>query len=297
MPTPEIRAMASCPAMRLAVLALALWACGDNVTPAPDALAPATDLLVKLRALPNVHDADEKPTQTAGYHYIVLHFTQPVDHADPASPTFLQEVSLLHKDEAAPLIVHTSGYWDYYLDSPVELTQLLDANQISIEHRYFASSRPANPDWSKLTIQQMADDEHAIVSALRTIYTGKALSTGGSKGGMTAIFYRRFFPDDVDGSVPYVAPISYAAPDTRYPPFIDTVGTDGHRLAVWYCQNANGRSSTAVSSTASAPTSAYVAVCSAMRSSIVVRRSSTSRWRSRSACRQLSSPSVAMRSS
>jgi hypothetical protein len=232
MPTPEILAMASCPAMRLAILALALWACGDNLPPPADSLPEATDLLAKLRALPNVHDAEEMPTQTAGYHYIVLHFTQPVDHANPTGPTFLQEVSLLHKDEAAPLIVHTSGYWDYYLDHTVELTVLLSANQISIEHRYFASSRPANPDWSKLTIEQMADDEHAIVTALRTIYTGKALSTGGSKGGMTAIFYRRFFPDDVDGTVPYVAPISFGAPDTRYASFFDTVGTDACRQAV-----------------------------------------------------------------
>ena len=212
--------------------ALALAACGDNTPPQADAPPQATDVLTKLRALPDVADAEEMPTQTAGYHYIVLHFRQPVDHKDPQSPTFLQEVSLLHKDTTSPLIVHTSGYWDYYLDRAVELTVLLAANQISIEHRYFGTSRPASPDWSKLTIEQMADDEHTIDSELRTIYTGAAISTGGSKGGMTAIFYRRFFPDDVDGSVPYVAPISYAAPDTRYPPFIDTVGTDACRQAV-----------------------------------------------------------------
>jgi len=233
MPTPEIEAMASCPAMRAALAAVvALAACGDNVPVPADAPGQATELLDKLRALPHVHDASEQPTQTAGYHYIVLHFTQPEDHADPQSPTFQQEVSLLAKDETSPLIVHTSGYWDYYLDHVVELTVLLNANQISIEHRFFATSRPASPDWTKLTIEQMADDEHVIVSELRTVFTGKALSTGGSKGGMTAIFYRRFFPDDVDGTVPYVAPISFAAPDPRYPPFIDTVGTDACRQAV-----------------------------------------------------------------
>ncbi len=232
MPTPEIVAMASCPAMRAVLVALvALAACGDNLVPPPDAPSDQ-QLLAQLRALPHVADATEQPTNTGGYHYIVLHFRQPVDHADPNSATFLQEVSLLAKDTTSPLIVHTSGYWDYYLDHEVELTVLLQANQISIEHRYFAGSRPMNPDWSKLTIEQMADDEHVIVSELRTVFTGKAISTGGSKGGMTAIFYRRFFPDDVDGTVPYVAPISFAAPDTRYPPFIDMVGTDACRQAV-----------------------------------------------------------------
>src|SRR5262249_51523810 len=108
----------------------------------------------------------------------------------------------------------------------------LDANQISIEHRFFGESRPEPPDWSKLTIDQMAADEHAIVSALRMLYTGPVLASGGSKGGMTAIFYRRFYPDDVDGTVPYVAPISFAAPDMRYSPFFDTVGTPECRQAV-----------------------------------------------------------------
>jgi hypothetical protein len=50
------------------------------------------------------------------------------------------------------------GYSDYYRDSPVQLTRLLSANQISIEHRFFAESRPNPVDWSKLTIQQMAAD-------------------------------------------------------------------------------------------------------------------------------------------
>jgi hypothetical protein len=196
--------------------------CGDNEPPS---------VLHDLAALPGVNDVTEQPTQTPGYHYYVLHFTQPVDHADPAGQTFLQEVSLLHRDVDRPMIVHTSGYWDYYLDNAVELTQLLGANQISIEHRFFAGSRPDPADWSKLTIEQMAADEHAIVTALQHLYGGAFVSTGASKGGMTAIFYRRFFPDDVAGTVPYVAPISFGVPDMRYPPFLASVGTpDCHQL-------------------------------------------------------------------
>lgn len=207
------------------VVVLASWAsCGDNVPRQVD--------VGSLAALPGVHDVIEKPTQTPGFHYFVLHFTQPVDHDDPTGPTFLQEVSLLHHDTTAPMVVHTSGYWDYYLDNEVELTSLVDGNQISIEHRYFASSRPEPPDWSKLTIKQMAEDEHAIVTALKQVYTGTYISTGGSKGGMTAIFYRRFFPDDVDGTVPYVAPISFSVSDPRYPPYLAQVGTSDCRQHV-----------------------------------------------------------------
>ena len=155
-----------------------------------------------------------------------------MDHEVPDGQTFQQEVSLLHRDMAAPMIVQTSGYYDYYLDHPVELTNLLLGNQISIEHRFFGTSRPDPADWSKLTIKQMADDEHVIIAALREIYGGAFVTTGGSKGGMTATYHRRFYPDDVDATVPYVAPISFGAPDDRYTPFFDTVGTTTCRTAV-----------------------------------------------------------------
>jgi hypothetical protein len=214
------------PAMRCLVLAAVLLGCGDNIRPV------APDLLTMLRALPNVSDATEQTTASPSFRYIVVHFIQPVDHADPESATFLQEVSLLHKDIGSPLIVWTSGYDDYYRDQPVELTGLLDANQISIEHRYFGTSRPEPADWTKLTIDQMAADEHAIVNALRTIYAGAAISAGASKGGMTATYYRRYFPDDVDGTVPYVAPMSFGAPDPRYPAFVAALGPSACHQAV-----------------------------------------------------------------
>jgi hypothetical protein len=205
---------------RALAAAFVLAGCGGN-----------DDILAKLNALPGV-TATESVTQTPGFHYYVLQVTQLVDHTDPQGATFQQEVSLLHKDTSSPLVVHTSGYWDYYLDTEVELTALVDGNQISIEHRFFGTSRPDPADWTKLTIEQMADDEHAIIAALRTIYTGPTLTTGASKGGMTAVYHRRFFPDDVDGTVPYVAPISFGAPDHRYAPFLDTLGPDTCRQQV-----------------------------------------------------------------
>ncbi len=215
--------------MKRVFVALAVLACCGDGSPSPD--AGPSDLLGKLRALPGV-TADRAVTERSGYSYYVLHFTQPVDHDVPDGATFQQEVSLLHRDEAAPMIVQTSGYWDYYLDSPVELAGLLAGNQISIEHRFFAGSRPQPADWSKLTIAQMAADQHAIIRALRTIYPGKFITTGGSKGGMTAVYHRRFYPDDVDGTVPYVAPLSFGAPDLRYTAFVDTVGPPACRQAV-----------------------------------------------------------------
>lgn len=217
--------------MRLGLVAIValLVACGDD-TKAP--IIDTGDILADLGGLPGVASVEEVATNTSGFHYYVLQFDQPVDHDDPRGPHFLQKVSLLHRDRTSPMVAYTSGYWDYYNDRVVELTALLSGNQISIEHRYFAGSRPDPADWSKLTIQQMAADEHAIITALRRVYTGKFVTAGASKGGMTAIYYRRFYPDDVDGTVPYVAPISFGAPDTRYNAFLDTLGPADCRQAV-----------------------------------------------------------------
>jgi hypothetical protein len=215
--------------LALLAIAIACAACGDD-DPAP--VIDPGDLLDQLRALPGVHDATEVDTAAADYHYYVLHFEQPVDHDDPQGPTFLQKVSLMHRDVAAPMVEYTSGYWEYYGDTRVELTGLLDANQISIEHRFFDESRPDPADWSKLTIAQMAHDQHAITTSLRMLYTGAFITSGASKGGMTAVYYKRFYPDDVDGTVPYVAPISFGAPDNRYLAYLDTIGPAACRQAV-----------------------------------------------------------------
>jgi hypothetical protein len=43
---------------------------------------------------------------------------------------------------------------------------------------------------------------------------------------MTSVYHRRFYPDDVEGTVPYVAPHSAGLDDPRYIDFLDQVGTD-----------------------------------------------------------------------
>jgi hypothetical protein len=221
------------------LLAALAVACGDDgpvtaidAPPTPDT-ADTRDILERLRALPGVAVTEEQPVNAPpGYRYFVLQVTQPVDHGAPAGATFQQRVSLIHIDAAAPMIALTSGYADFSRDFASEPTALLRANQISIEHRFFGTSRPEPADWSRLTVKQMADDQHAIVVLLRDIYRAAWLNTGGSKGGMTATYHRRFYPDDVAGTVAYVAPLSFSIPDTRYAANIDTVGTPSCRTAI-----------------------------------------------------------------
>ena len=208
-------------------------AIGDATNVTGDATPRAADLLTKLNELPGVTATESQPNQAGDSNrYYSLEFAQPVDHNDPSGQTFQQYATLIERDPAAPMIAHTTGYWDYEGFSPTELSDLLGANQISIEYRFFGTSRPDPADWTKLTIEQAATDEHEIITLLKPLFKGAWIDTGESKGGMTASYHRRFFPDDVVGTVPYVAPMSFGAPDNRYVSFLDNTGTPACHQAV-----------------------------------------------------------------
>jgi len=212
-------------------------ACGDDdgsAGPADAAPADASpdDILTRLNAIPGLHAIEPPPPMPParpippGYRFFFIDFDQPVDHAHPEGAHFTQRLRLLHRDEHAPMVQHTGGYYVSSRPFRHELTKMTGGNQITIEHRYFTPSRPEPADWSFLTIEQAAEDFHAINRALHTIYDGTWVSAGESKGGMTSLFNRRFFPDDVDATVAYVAPIMTAANDPRFGPFIAQVGDD-----------------------------------------------------------------------
>jgi hypothetical protein len=58
------------------------------------------------------------------------------------------------------------------------------------------------------------------VNSFRRFYGGRFVSTGASKGGITAVYHRYFFPDDVDGTIPYIAPASRDREDPAYQDFL-----------------------------------------------------------------------------
>ncbi|MEU9563880.1 S28 family serine protease [Streptomyces sp. NPDC048161] len=184
----------------------------------------STDIKDRILAIPGMSLIEEKPY--AGYRYFVLGYTQPVDHRHPSKGTFQQRITLLHKDTSRPTVFYTSGYNVSTSPGRAEPTRIVDGNQVSLEYRYFTPSRPAPADWSKLDIRQAADDQHRVFTALKKIYTKNWLTTGGSKGGMTATYYERFHPKDMDGVVAYVAPNDVVdKEDSAYDRFFARVGT------------------------------------------------------------------------
>ncbi|MGR8011263.1 S28 family serine protease [Streptomyces hypolithicus] len=207
----------------------------DTAATSPDAPATSTaataDIREKLERIPGltvVSVADK-----GGFPLYTLTMAQPVDHRDPSSGSFQQRLTLWHKSETAPVVHYTGGYG--LSSSTREITTLLGANQVSVEHRYFNTSRPADADidWDDLNVWQQATDEHAIVQALKTLYGAKWLGTGASKGGMTQVYHERHYPDDLDAVVAYVAPNdANNRDDSVYERFFKTVGTPECRAAL-----------------------------------------------------------------
>lgn len=153
-----------------------------------------------------------------------LHIKQPLDHNDHSKGYIYQRAFLSHRGFNRPMVMATEGY-ARPRNRMYELTSMLDANQLDIEHRYFGTSVPDTLDYQYLTFEQMAEDLHHINELFKQLYQGKWVSTGISKGGTTTIFYRYFYPNDVDVSVPYVAPVNYEYEEKRIYEFLDKVGT------------------------------------------------------------------------
>jgi hypothetical protein len=185
--------------------------------------AEITPLEKKLYELPDVifEKISTPDNYQAAYKLMVK---QPLDHKNPEKGYFYQKVYLSHSDYSKPTVLITNGY-NADRNWISELATLLKANQVSVEHRYFGESMPDSVDYSYLNLEQVTADLHRINELMRELYTGKWISSGISKGGQTTIFYRYFYPNDVDVSIPYVAPLNLSLEDERIYLFLDTVGT------------------------------------------------------------------------
>ena len=177
-----------------------------------------------------------RPLETSEFsEKYVTYFTQPLDHRHPEKGSFRQRVIVSHVGFDRPTVIVTEGYGAAYALRPQyreELSKLLNANMIFVEYRYFLESTPEPKDWQYLTAENSADDLHAITTAFKNIYPGKWIATGISKGGQTTLLYRTFYPDDVDISVPYVAPLCYGVEDGRHEPFLHKVSTPENRKKI-----------------------------------------------------------------
>lgn len=160
-----------------------------------------------------------------------LELTQLLDHTDPKSKVFKQRVRLNYVDSLRPVLLVTEGY-DMWSSDAYELSPILGANEIVVEHRFFGMSQPDSLEWDKLNLKQVCADYHLIVELMKKFFKGKWVSTGISKGGQTCMMYKRNYPDDVQVCIPYVGPLNYSKEDPRIYSFLENVGSDKCRRKI-----------------------------------------------------------------
>ena len=194
-----------------------------------------TTFLKRLTALNGVSEV--KPLETNKFkEKYVLKMEQQVDWLTRTKGTFKERIIVGIKGLDKPTVLVTEGYFaDYGLrtDYEEELSALFDANVVLCEYRYFAESVPVPTNWDYMTVDNSLGDYHHVRQVFGQLFTGKWISTGISKGGQTTMFYRATFPDDVDVSVSYVAPLNRAVEDGRHEKFLaKQVGTKEERKII-----------------------------------------------------------------
>jgi hypothetical protein len=194
------------------------------------------DVLDRLQSLAGIEVSEISPLNGFPRQFEIT-ITQPLDHNNPEGQMFRQRVFLSHTGLNAPVVFMPSGY----SSSPLkvcELSKTLGANQIYAAHRFMAGAEPAVRDWKYLTIAQASADFHRVVEILQKVYPGPWVSYGASKNGQAALFHRRFYPDDVKGTVSLVAPLSQGTEDPRYDVFLGQVGSAACREKIRAFQRA-----------------------------------------------------------
>jgi hypothetical protein len=156
---------------------------------------------------------------------------QRLDHFGTDTSTFIQKIYLSHIDFSKPVVIVTEGY-HANRNRIYEPTQIIGANQVIVEHRFFGGSVPDSLQWEYLNIRQAAADHHHIIQTFKTIYKTKFLTTGISKGGQTTMYHKYFYPDDADASLAYVAPLNFDKEEPRVFGFLENVGPDTCRQKV-----------------------------------------------------------------
>ncbi|NQY06614.1 MAG: hypothetical protein HRT68_10630 [Flavobacteriaceae bacterium] len=195
-----------------------------------------TNIEAALSALfPEATISEIKHTDHFKASYQII-LKQNLDHNNPSAGSFNHYIYLSHFDFDAPMVFVTEGYNARY--RTYELSRLFRSNQVIIEYRFYGKSRPNPIPWKYLKNDQAISDYHNIISKLKTLYKGKYISTGISKGGETVLIYKSKYPKDIDVAIPYVAPLINGTEDPRTTQHINTVGTSACREKIKEFQRA-----------------------------------------------------------
>lgn len=208
----------------VAMTALLLTGCAKDdsmtdITPVKEqSTDDANEIIQALSAVEGITDVELLFSNDDKDSIYSFYFVQPIDHHHPENGTYKQQVSMKFVDYDQDVVLYTHGYAmptsdDKFFD--VDLRKHLKANLVKVEHRYFGLSLPGalgDLDYTFFDAEQQSHDLHNIVQALKQHFfkTGKWVSTGTSKDGITSALYA-YYSDlngwkDIDVFVPFCAP-------------------------------------------------------------------------------------------
>lgn len=197
----------------------------------PAALAAQTSIREQLLAIKGITLIEDVHPGFREYYSITIE--QPLDHFSSGSKTFRQRIFLGFNDSKAPTVLQTEGYSLSGIDQPQFIA---GCNVIAIEHRFYGESLPDSMNWTFLTIKQAAADCHHIREVFAPLFKGTWMSTGISKGGQTAVACKMYYPQDVDATLAYVAPIKNGINDSRLGDFMKAAAKTENGKAVFAYQ-------------------------------------------------------------
>ena len=204
----------------------------------------AIDKVTDVKPFTMVHSYNMHTEQFVDRTAYFFNYKQDIDHNDPSKGWFKQQCVLTVAGKDRPTVLLTEGYalgsadgYKNRLDSIFEptLVDVLNANCLQVEHRYFGWSLPEGftNKWNYLTAKQNSADLHTIVTAIKQsgiVGQGKWLATGVSKPGMTASYYAYEYPGEMDAYVPFCAPFMLKQDEPGSYNYIQSVDALGSRL-------------------------------------------------------------------
>jgi len=183
------------------------------------------NIAAELQKIPGLIVKEIEPDSPLFQSKYEIKLIQPLDHENAEAGFFQQRMFLSHVGFNRPMVLVTEGYaaGRNYVR---ELAEILNANELRVEYRYFGESKPNPLDWSFLTNYQASHDYHRIYALFKSFYKRRWVSTGWSKGGQTSLIYRRFFPEDMTAVVAFDAPLNLALEEPRIDGFFEHVGDE-----------------------------------------------------------------------
>lgn len=198
--------------------------------------AESTDLSKKLESIDVLSEVtrivNNVPIFSEKY---AVKIKQLINPNDESIGSFDQQIYICHAGYDRPTIIVTDGYTAGFALNPrytEELSRRYKANIVAIQHRYFEQSTPESADWKYMRGDYAAADMHHITNIMKTLYKGKFVASGVSKGGQNTMIYATYYPNDMDFYVPYVGPVCFALEDTRHEGFLAKVGPKEDRKRI-----------------------------------------------------------------